>query len=275
MCVSTWCIRLEWWQYEFFHLLAYNSSQDNLWHYYQIIPLHFLDFYFCSLFVVTKKNFLDSLLSYHLFFVLFSPSPSNQPPSKHSLFCGGLHPAKIAPNIFPFVSLLRSGKGNDNIYMFHYILYHHDKEGKKRFAMCFSKKTRKYEKEMTTKKRDKKSRGSYISIKRSSRKFYKKMRHILPSFISSGQWLKSFLAAAFYIFISPLAFFFILFLYIFPFYDPFGFLAPTAIKTQGKRMKKVFFELFKTRRFYNFFLLRIKTFAQGLVFVCGKCDWKF
>lgn len=80
---------------------------------------HFLDFYFCSLFVVMKKILLDSPFSYHLFVCYLHHLHQTTPPII-PFFCV-LPPAKTAPDIFFRSYPYYQAKGSDNVYMFHYI----------------------------------------------------------------------------------------------------------------------------------------------------------
>lgn len=150
--------------------------------------------------------FLDSPFSYHLFCVIFTISII-------PFLCGA--PQKRAPNFFPFVSLLRSGKAA-TISTCSTTSFVITIRRKKWFAMCFWKKEATRNERLQ--KRDKKVVVHALALSESSRNFFIK-RHILPCFFRPGQWLESC--------VRNLPSFFHFHLNKFPFSDPLGFLAPT------------------------------------------------
>lgn len=99
------------------------------------MPFHFLDFYFCSLSLSWKSSpwFSFFISSFLCFFAIYIESPPMHPISRSLA-------KKERPTFFisyPYYEW----KFYDDIYMFHYILCHHDKE-EKMVSDVFSKKKR-------------------------------------------------------------------------------------------------------------------------------------
>lgn len=87
----------------------------------------FSRFLFLLAFVV-MNFFLDSPFSYHLFLCYFHHLHQMTPQTNRSFSVDS--PQKQRPDSFPHSYPYYEAKGSDNIYMFHYILYHHDKKKK-------------------------------------------------------------------------------------------------------------------------------------------------